>query len=217
MTDYERARKQMVENQLRTNSVVDRRLLAQMGQVPRELFVPPERQPVAYIDDIQPLGENSQRFLSMPLTFARMAQLADVQRGDAVLDIGCATGYSAAVLAGLAASVVGLEEDEGLAQSAAATLGELGITNAEILAGGPEQLSGRDFDVIIVEGTLDAAPQNLYPLLRDHGRMVALIRDRGVAVAHLFVRTGSNVAARAEFNAHLPPLWLAKPEENFVF
>jgi protein-L-isoaspartate(D-aspartate) O-methyltransferase len=217
MTDFERARKQMVENQLRTNSVVDRRLLAQMGRVPRELFVPPERQAVAYIDDIQPLGENSLRFLSMPLTFARMVQLADIQPDDDVLDIGCATGYSVAVLAGMAASVVGLEEDEALVQTAGQTLGELGIGNAQVLAGGPEQLSGRDFDVIIIEGTLDAPPENLYPLLRDHGRMVALIRDRGVAVAHLFVRTGTNVATRAEFNAHLPPLWLAKPEENFVF
>lgn len=217
MTDFERARKQMVENQLRTNSVVDRRLLAQMGRVPRELFVPPERQAVAYIDDIQPLGQDSLRFLSMPLTFARMAQLAAIRPSDSVLDIGCASGYSTAVLAGLGASVVGLEEDEALVQAAAATLAQLGIDNAEVLAGKPDQLAGRDFDVIIVEGTLDAAPVNLYPLLRDHGRMVALIRDRGVAVAHLFVRTGEGVAARAEFNAHLPPLWIAKPEENFVF
>ncbi|MDB5621673.1 MAG: methyltransferase protein [Devosia sp.] len=217
MSDFERARKQMVENQLRTNSVVDRRLLAQMGRVPRELFVPPERQAVAYIDDTHPLGENGLRFLPMPLTFARMAQLADIRSSDAVLDIGCATGYSVAVLAGLGASVLGLEESEALARQAIDILAQLGLSNAQVRAGGPDQLKGEDFDVIIVEGTLDAAPQNLYPLLRDGGRMVALIRERGVAVAHLFVRTGQNVAARAEFNAHLPPLWLAKPEENFVF
>lgn len=218
MTEFERARGRMVDNQLRTSAVTDWRLLAQMGVVPRELFVPATRRAVAYIDEVQWFGAPAaQRFIPAPATFAKLLQLAEVTETDTVLDVGAATGYSTAVIAGLAASVVGLEQDAALAATARANLEQLGIVNARIIAGDIAAIAGEQFDVIMVEGALDSVPAAFLAALKDGGRLVALIRNGAVAVANVFVKTGQGIAARGEFNATLPPLYAARTAEEFVF
>src|SRR3569833_3573996 len=97
MIDFAQARKTMVDNQLRTSGSTDRRLLAAMGEVPREAFVPAARRGLAYIDEAQPLG--GRRRLGPPAPFAKLIQLAAVEHTDRVLDVGCGSGYSRAVLA----------------------------------------------------------------------------------------------------------------------
>jgi protein-L-isoaspartate(D-aspartate) O-methyltransferase len=217
MSDYSRARTVMVDNQLRTSNVTDRRLLAVMGRVPREIFVPENRRVLAYIDEAHPLGGD--RYLAPPAPFARLVQLAEIDEADRVLDIGCGTGYSTAVLAGLAAEVVGVENNAELAAKARANLAELGVGNASIveaeLLAGPKGKG--EFDVVLVEGALSAAPESLFAQLRDGGRLVALIRSGPTASANVFVKSGRDVAARAEFNTTLPPLETAKQPPQFVF
>ena len=215
MIDYELARKLMVDNQLRTHHVTERRILAAMGRVPRELFVPEARRPLAYIDDTQPLGAGS-RFMAPPSLLAKLVQLADVQPGDEVLDIGAGSGYSAAVLAGLGATVHGLEEDAALVAEANATLASLGIANASVSLGSFGDVNG-DYDVIVLQGAVEAVPANLFARLKEGGRLVAMIRKGVVAVANLYVKSGTGVTARAEFNASLPPLSAVRPVEQFVF
>ena len=118
MIDFEQARKAMVDNQLRTSAITDRRLLGAMGSVPRERFVPATRQSLAYIDEQHvypgPLG----RALAPAAPFARLVQLAAISEADTVLDVGCTTGYSSTVLAALAARVVALEAEPALADAA---------------------------------------------------------------------------------------------------
>ncbi|HEY0918309.1 protein-L-isoaspartate O-methyltransferase family protein [Devosia sp.] len=220
MIDFERARKVMVESQLRTSNVSDKRLLVAMGQVPRERFVPEERRPLAYIDGEHPLQPGrSRRALPAPAPFARLVQLAGVEPQDRVLDLGCGTGYSTAVLAALAAEVVGVEEHPELAAQARENLAALGIANAAIveppLAEAPAA-SGH-FDVVIVEGTVDVVPEDLFARLADGGRLVALVRKGPAAVANLFVKSGKEVAARADFDGTLPPLADREAPEPFVF
>ncbi len=167
MTDFSRARRAMIDSQLRTSSVTDRRILGVMGEVPREDFVEPDRRDVAYIDDVQRLGDKaSGRFMSPPATFARLVQLAEVTSSDTVLDLGAGTGYSTAVLAGLAAEVTGLEADAELARRGSDILARQGVTNARIVAGEATALRGRRFDVIVVEGALDREPTDLFPCSR---------------------------------------------------
>jgi protein-L-isoaspartate(D-aspartate) O-methyltransferase len=217
MADFATARRRMVDNQLRTSNITDRRILAAMGEVPRERFVPAARQGLAYADTVHDLGHG--RALASPAPFARLVQLAEVDSTDAVLDIGAGTGYSTAVLARLAAHVTGLESEPSLAAKARDLLAELGVANATIAEGALDGAGQpRDaFDVIVLEGAVAEAPTGLFPLLRDGGRLVALLRRTGAGVAHVYVRSGGEVASRAEFNTALPPLGAAPREDRFVF
>ena len=220
MIDFEHARKQMVDTQLRPGNITDRRVLAVMGAVAREKFVPAGRRDLAYIDDIHALTAGSPpRYLPAPAPFGKLLQLAAIKATDSILDVGCASGYSTAVLAGLGAAVVGVENEPELVAQAIGNLAATGIGNATILQAPPE--AGAEargpFDVIVVEGTVDAVPEALLAQLQDHGRLVALIRAGATAVAHLYVRAGKDVAARSAFNASLPPLAVAKRPQEFVF
>lgn len=216
MVDFERVRAQMVESQLRGGGVANARILARMRAIPRENFVPADRRSVAYIDAVQWFGETG-RFLAAPATLAKLLQLAEITAADTVLDIGVATGYSTAVISGLAASVIGVEQDAGLAAAAMANLAALGLANASVVAGSVEQLGAAGFDVILVQGSLDSVPDNLLAALNEGGRLVALIRAGAVSVAHVFAKSEGGVAARAGFNASLPVLPLERAKEAFVF
>jgi protein-L-isoaspartate(D-aspartate) O-methyltransferase len=213
-TDFERARRTMVDNQLRTSGITDRRLLAAMGEVPRERFVPPAREVLAYTDAAHPLG--GVRRLGPPAPFARLVQLASVEHTDTVLDVGCGTGYSTAVLARLGAMVVGVEDEPALAAQARRTLAELGVDNISIVEGElatAGQAKG-PYDVIVIEGTVPEVAAACFDQLKPDGRLVALIAGRGeVPVAHLFAKSGRGIA---DFDARLPPL-RAPDDDRFVF
>lgn len=144
-------------------------------------------------------------------------QLAAITSDEAVLEIGAATGYGTAVIAGLASSVVGLEADADLAARAAATLKDLGIANATIRVGDIAALGGSKFDVIFVQGALDSVPEAMLGALKPGGRLIAVLPTDGVAVAHVFVRTGKTITGRAEFDLSLPLLNQEPPVAEFVF
>lgn len=217
MTDFAQARRSMVENQLRATGVTDKRLLAAMLEVPRERFVPAGRAIIAYADADQPLPGG--RWLAAPSPFARLVQLAEIVETDTVLDVGAASGYSAAVLAAMAAEVTGLESDADLADVARRNLTELGVANARLVDAALDGSFplGRTFDAIVIEGAVAEAPAAFFPALADGGRLVALVGRGGSAVAHVYVRAGDEIAARTEFNATLPALPVAPPPPSFVF
>uniref|UniRef100_UPI0038CC0931 protein-L-isoaspartate O-methyltransferase family protein n=1 Tax=Falsiroseomonas oryzae TaxID=2766473 RepID=UPI0038CC0931 len=110
------ARRRMVDGQLRPNRVTDARLLAAMGEIPREHFLPAELAPLAYADEDVRLPGG--RGLIEPMVIARMLQLLSARDGDRVLVVGAGTGYAAAVLARCGARVVALEDDAALAAEA---------------------------------------------------------------------------------------------------
>lgn len=217
MTDFAHARKTMVDNQLRTSAITDHRLLGAMGTVPREKFVPALRQGLAYIDEALPIGSN--RKLAAPAPFARLVQLAAIQHDERVLDLGCGTGYSAAVLARLGKEIVAVEDDKALAAHARASFTELGIDNVKLLEG-VLATAGKPhgpYDVIVLEGSVAAVPDALLSQLTPNGRLVATIVEPGkVGVAHLFAKSGKGMAAAGTFDARLPPL-LPPGETAFTF
>src|SRR5258708_5856828 len=137
MIDFAAARRIMVDSQVRTSDVTDLRLIAAMLAVPRERFLPPEQADLAYLDFDVPVtaaqpGKPARRLLK-PMVLAKLLQAAEIADGDHVLDVGCATGYSSAVLARLANSVVALEQDTGLAELARDNLRPLGLTQVQVL------------------------------------------------------------------------------------
>ncbi|MGF7162766.1 protein-L-isoaspartate(D-aspartate) O-methyltransferase [Rhodoligotrophos appendicifer] len=224
MIDYATKRRHMVESQLRPNGITDARINGAMWDIPRELFVPPSRQALAYIDEDLALSVPSQgrnvRYLMEPMVFARLVQLADIGEEDLVLDVGCGLGYSAAVLSRLARSVVALEDDEEMARSANTNLTTNGILNVAVVSGPLAQGYAREapFDVIFVNGQVEEVSPSLLEQLKDGGRLVAVIDHGPVGKATLFSRHGSATSQRVAFDASVGRLSgfdVARP--SFVF
>jgi len=205
-TDFSVLRTKMVDGQIRTTDVTDSAILEAMLTVPREAFVPPARQPLAYIDEDIEVAPG--RYLMEPSPFAKIVQLAEVGSGDVVLDVGCATGYSAAILSRLASSVVALECDPALAASAGETLSRLGHDNVAVVEGPLEQgyPSEAPYDVIFVGGAVDEVPDALLSQLKDGGRLVAVVGRGNAGVARVFTRSGEVISSRRGFNAAVQPL-----------
>ena len=217
----------MMESQVRPNQVTDRRLLAAMGTLPRDIFVPQALAGLAYMEDgieIFPAIDGAPaRYLLAPMVLARLVQLASVEAHDRVLDVGCGTGYSTAILAALGRSVVGLEPEPELADAARRNLAALGITNAEIMsgplpAGWPE---AAPYDVVFLNGSVPAPPEKMAAQLADGGRMVFVRASPKTGVrtgkACLFVKVDGEASGLAHFDAGAPLLPGFTPVPHFVF
>lgn len=212
MSDFYEQRLNMVESQVRPSDVTDQRIIRAMLEVPRERFVPAELAPLAYIDDPVPVtarpGRGAPRCLLPPRTFAKLVQLAEIGPHAAVLDVGCATGYSTAVLARMAERVVALEADRDMAGAAAALLDELGAGNAKVIVGalaGGAPAEGR-FDAILINGAVPAVPPALIDQIADGGRLVAMLRKGPVCRAHVWRRSGKAVDCQPAFEGAAAPL-----------
>lgn len=205
--DFATARRNMVESQIRTNRVTDRRIVAALGEIPREIFVGEDSIGIAYVDEALPLGGN--RYLMEPMAFARLLQTAEIRDDDVVLDIGCATGYTSAVLARLAGTVVALEEDTGFAARAIELLTELKIDNVAVMEGPlPEgHAKQAPYNVILISGAVSEVPEGIIGQLADGGRLVC-IETAGDSLGRGTVirKFGESVDRRQIFDAGSPIL-----------
>jgi protein-L-isoaspartate(D-aspartate) O-methyltransferase len=217
MLDTSIQRANMVAAQLRTNDVTDARICHAMGSIPREMFVPERFRPVAYMERAIELGEK--RVLMDARCLGKLLQLADIGPSDVVLDVGCGTGYSAAVVSMLAARVFALEELEEFASTARIRLQQAGARNVQVVVG---PLTAGDaahapFDVILLDGATEAQPAALLQQLKDGGRLVAVRRDGAAGFGTVYIRHGAVVGGRDAFDAWLPVLpGFEKPRE-FTF
>ncbi|MBW8708997.1 MAG: protein-L-isoaspartate O-methyltransferase [Alphaproteobacteria bacterium] len=211
----ESARFNMIEAQIRTSNVTDPRILAAIGAVAREKFVPSAAKALAYAD--VPVAVAQGRYLLDPRSFAKLLNLAQVTATDRVLDVGCATGYSAAVLARLAAEVVALEQDADLVRIASELLANA-VGKVEVVQGGLiEGVKGQGpFDVIFVNGAIEQVPETLLGQLAEGGRLVAVIKD-GQSRAWLFLKQHGQVGRRPDFDADVPLLAGFKKAMGFIF
>jgi protein-L-isoaspartate(D-aspartate) O-methyltransferase len=221
MTDFAAARQFMVQGQVRINDVTEPRLTGAMLEVPRERFVPAELADLAYLDRDLPLaaGADGRRFLLKPLVLAKLLQVAAVDPTDRVLDVGCATGYGAALLAHLAGSVVALEERAEFAREAERNLAEFGLANVTVVQGplGEGWPSQAPFDVIVVEGRCETAPEQLLSQLGHGGRLVC-VEGRGPAARGTIYRcTHGDVSGWPLFDAAAPLLPGFAEPRAFVF
>jgi protein-L-isoaspartate(D-aspartate) O-methyltransferase len=175
--NFEQMRRAMVASQLRTTGVNDPRVVAAMGEVPRERFIPAERCAIAYADTLVPLGEG--RCLNPPMTVGRLLTEARLRGGERALVIGAATGYSAAVLARLAGSVVALEESAELAGFARGALEGSGVEviEAPLEAG---HAAAAPYDFILIDGAVENVPQAIVDQVADGGQVALARIDEGV-------------------------------------
>ncbi|MEX0972475.1 MAG: protein-L-isoaspartate(D-aspartate) O-methyltransferase [Solirubrobacterales bacterium] len=186
-------RRRMVERQLRRRGIGDERVLAAMAAVPREEFVPADQRGRAYADSALPIGEG--QTISQPWIVAAICQALELRGEERVLEVGSGSGYSTAVLARLAAAVVGIERHEPLAAAARRRLDRLGVENVELLVGdGSRGLPRRaPFEAIAVHATAPAPPRTLFGQLADGGRLVVPIATGSADLLTVFRRQGDEL------------------------
>jgi protein-L-isoaspartate(D-aspartate) O-methyltransferase len=211
---YDRARLHMIESQIKPSDVTDPRLLAAFAAVEKERFVPSAIVALTYAE--APLEVAPGRFLLEPRTFAKLIKLAEITAEDRVLDVGCATGYSAALLARLAGKVIALEQDADLVRVASGTLVNTSVTVVQgALIEGARQEG--PFDAIIVEGAIEEVPQTLLSQLAEGGRLVAVVQQGPQGKAMLYLKENGSIGGRAMFDASAPVLAGFKKMVGFIF
>jgi protein-L-isoaspartate(D-aspartate) O-methyltransferase len=186
--DFAGQRQGMVERQLRRRGIHDERVLGAMAEVPREAFVPEAERRRAYADSALPIGEG--QTISQPWIVAAICQSMALRGEERVLEVGTGSGYSAAVLARLAAEVISIERQPDLARMATDRLAELGFGNVEVILGDgtrgcPERAP---FDAIAVHATAPAPPETLLSELGPGGRLVAPISADRADLLTVFTR-----------------------------
>ncbi len=217
MFDAATARRMMVDGQIRTADVTDPELISAMLAVPRELFVPPPLADQAYLDADITLAEG--RALLKPMVLAKLMQAARIARSDHVLDVGCGTGYSSAVLSRLAGSVVALEEDAALARRAQEALAAIGAAHVTV-ATGPLTVGwpgAAPYDVILLNGATEVAPEMLGKQLKPDGRLACIFGRAPAFKATIFRLIEGQLIGRPAFDAaaRVLPGFAAPPA--FVF
>jgi protein-L-isoaspartate(D-aspartate) O-methyltransferase len=171
--DFSAAREAMVESQLRPQGVTDPAVLAAMGRVRRENFLPSHTRPLAYVDRAVAIG--SGRFLPAPAVLGQLLTQMMPQRGQKVLVVGAGSGYSAAVLGEMGLEVVAIESDADLVQAAAAH--GISAILAPLEAGYP---SAAPYDQILIDGAVETIPHQIVEQLADGGRLGTSLVDRGI-------------------------------------
>jgi protein-L-isoaspartate(D-aspartate) O-methyltransferase len=184
----------MVEAQRRTGEIGDERVLAAMGAVPRERFVPTHLRDEAYVERALPIG--SGQTISQPVIVALMTTALDLSPQDRVLEIGTGSGYQAAVLRRLVAHVVTVERIPELAEQAEELLAELGVDGVEVQCGDGTLgwFDGAPYDAIVVTAGGPRVPETLLRQLADGGRLVMPVGPRGDERLLRVRRTGSTTA-----------------------
>ncbi|WP_188608294.1 protein-L-isoaspartate O-methyltransferase family protein [Chelatococcus reniformis] len=222
MLDFAAARRTMVDRQVRTFDVTNLAIIAAFDEAPREKFVPPGREALAYSDVAVPLDSTApfaRRCLLAPMIVARMLQALDLSEGEAVLDAGCATGYTTLLLHRLGARVTGLEPDEALAAAAREALAESGAGGVEIAVGpiAAGYAKGAPYDAILLNSAFEVQPQALLDQLVDGGRLVGIDATEAVATASLYVKRGTALSRQPLFGASAPIVDGLEAPAKFVF
>ncbi|MEM6311789.1 MAG: protein-L-isoaspartate O-methyltransferase [Pseudomonadota bacterium] len=206
MPDYTARRLMMVDTQVRPEDVTKFPIIDAMLRVPREDFVPAALRETAYAGDNIALGDG--RVMLEPRTLAKMLDALDIEPDEMVLDIGCGQGYSSAVIAHLAETVVAQEEHEDFARDAQDALSEFGADNvvvniAPLTAGAPEHAP---FDVIVFQGGITHLPDAIFEQLKDGGRVAALFVDGALGELRVGYKLDGHMTWRRAFSAGAPVL-----------
>ena len=222
--NYEQARFNMIEQQIRPWEVLDNQVLSLLAVVKREDFVPAAHKALAFVDMEIPLGTGPGQCMLAPKVEARILQELAVQKHEKVLEIGAGSGYMAALLAHRAQQVITLEIDPTLAQMARDNLQRAGVYNAEVRTGDgaaklAQAVAGNDplrgpFDVIVLSGSVAEVPASLLSLLKVGGRLSAIVGFEPVMRATLVTRVAEDAWRTTQAWDTVAPRLLNFPEPS---
>lgn len=211
------ARQNMIDSQIKPFSVTDLRVLEAFSTVRREDFVSPERQGLAYMGEDLPMGQG--RFLIEPSAYARLLQAAELKVDHIVLDIGCLTGYTSAILAHLVKAVIAVDATEWMTK-AKKTSAKADLQNIVYVPGSLVQGSSQHapYDVITINGSVQVIPQALVNQLKDGGKIATFFRNEtGDSHAVLYHKHKGDLRKQIIFDAFVPRLSEFEKEEGFTF
>jgi protein-L-isoaspartate(D-aspartate) O-methyltransferase len=196
----------MVARQIRNRGIRSPRVLEAMEAVPRHLFVPAEGVPAAYADEPLPIGEG--QTISQPFMVAAMAEALSLQPNESVLEVGAGSGYQAAVLSRLAATVIAVETQPTLAESARERLAALGYANVriELADGSLGWPSGAPYDAILVTAAAPEVPQPLLDQLAEGGRLVIPVGSPEQQDLIRIAKRDGRIAERSLYACRFVPL-----------
>ncbi len=217
MTEFATRRKFMVDTQIRPADVTKFPIIEAILHTPREDFVPTAQREAAYVGENLNLGK--QRVVLEPRTFAKMLDALNLTGDELVLDIGCGYGYSSAILANMTAAVIAVEEDESMASEAEEALmkhhlGNIILYRGPLAAGAPEHGA---YDVILIEGGVEAVPTAITDQLKIGGRMICVFMEGDLGVVRLGTKSESGIHWRYSFNASAPVMPGFEVNQDFVF
>ena len=216
--NFEQARFNMIEQQIRPAEVLDQKVLDVIATTPREDFVPLNYRNLAFVDMMIPLGHGQAMWT--PIMEGRMLQALALRSTDTVLEIGTGSGYTAAMLAKLGRRVTTVELNPELAQQAQQNLNRHGGRDVtlEIGDGSHDWQNGSPYDAIIIGGSLPLKPDAYTRRLKTGGRLFAIVGDTPVMECILVTRLGDNEwTQEALFETDIPALINAPQPQRFIF
>ncbi len=214
----EKARFNMIEQQIRTWNVFDPNVLNIMASVPRELFVPEEFKHFAFTDMAIPFGHKQMMFT--PKEEARMLQSISLKSSDKVLEIGTGTGFTSALMSYMSRRVVSLDFYPDFIIAAKTKHQELQIKNidVDVVDVSNEWTPGETFDVIACTAAYSKAPEHLFEVLKPNGRLFCILGLGTCQTAYLFTKqSNQTVTSESLYQMSALPLVIKQIENEFVF
>ncbi len=219
MVDFSHARRAMVDGQLRTNDVTNSDLLDAFTLVPRDIFVDPAEQSIAYADRAVTASGGVGRQMLAPMCLGRMIQAAEIKPGAQVLDVAGGAGYGAALMAHLGADVTLLEEEAVQADAAKAALKRAGVDSVSVVVG-PLATGGKKsakYDAILVNGRCEMVPDALLKKLADGGRLIVITGSAISSGVRVFTCSDGVFGEKRLMSAGGPLLSVFSRVAEFVF
>lgn len=214
---FDDQRNHMIESQLQTNKIYDKKILGAFQTIPREVFVAQNCKHHAYIDAQIPFANH--RVMMEPLCLAKLLNAAKPRAEDVALVIGCTTGYAIAILSTMVTTVFGVEEDAEFVKAAKGNLSALEIINCEIIknkmANGYE--SQKPYQLILIEGAVEDVPAKIANQLDEGGRLVTFFKENDFLVkGRLYIKRGEAMIEKDLFESNIPVLEGFEKKSNFV-
>ncbi len=217
MNEFDQRRVAMVDCQVRPSDVTNFNIIQAMLEIPREEFVPDAFRDLAYMGEHVPIADH--RVVLDPRVLAKMLNELNVRRDELVLDVGCALGYSSAVIARMAEAVIALEEIDEFAERVESTLANHFVDNAIAIAGplaegAPEH---GPYDAMAVQGGVEDLPLGLSEQLKEGGRIACIFVDGEAGECRIGIKAKGRISWRIAFSAYAPVLQGFKKIRTFTF
>ena len=206
MSDFNIARKNMIQNQLMTNNITEENILNAFNIIPRELFLPIDKKPRAYLDENIEISSN--RYLIEPRIISSIIKFSNITKEHQVLDLGCSTGYSSAILSMLSKKVYGVDNKGKLLDEASSNIKKLNIKNVKFIEKNPLDVIDKRIDIIFIFGGVELVPINLINCLKNNGGtlVTVLYKKNNIGNIHIIKKINGKISRHNYITAQIPIL-----------